>query len=49
MCLLAVMMLSFSSLQAQMVKGKVSDENGSGMPGVNVLVKGTSNGTVFRC
>jgi TonB-dependent starch-binding outer membrane protein SusC len=45
-CLMAIMMLSFSSLQAQTVKGKVSDENGAGMPGVNVLLKGTSNGTV---
>ncbi len=28
------------------VKGKVTDENGEGLPGVNILVKGTSNGTV---
>ena len=28
------------------VSGKVSDENGEGLPGVNVLVKGTSLGTV---
>ncbi|CAN5147611.1 SusC/RagA family TonB-linked outer membrane protein [soil metagenome] len=27
------------------VTGKVLDENGNGFPGVNVLVKGTSNGT----
>lgn len=27
------------------VKGKVADENGSGMPGVNIIVKGTTNGT----
>lgn len=28
------------------VNGKVSDENGEGLPGVNVLVKGTTLGTV---
>jgi TonB-linked SusC/RagA family outer membrane protein len=32
-------------LQAQTITGKVSDESGVGMPGVSVLVKGTSNGT----
>src|SRR5688572_350127 len=31
--------------QDRVVSGKVSDETGNGMPGVNVLVKGTSNGT----
>jgi TonB-linked SusC/RagA family outer membrane protein len=31
--------------QAQTVTGKVTDEAGQGMPGVNVIVKGTSNGT----
>jgi TonB-linked SusC/RagA family outer membrane protein len=31
--------------QSQTVKGKVTDETGSGMPGVNVVIKGTSNGT----
>jgi hypothetical protein len=32
--------------QERVVSGTVKDENGSGMPGVNVLVVGTSNGTV---
>ncbi len=32
--------------QERVVSGTVKDENGSGMPGVNVLVMGTSNGTV---
>jgi len=27
------------------VKGKVTDETGEGLPGVNILVKGTANGT----
>ena len=33
------------SLQSLTISGKVSDESGVGMPGVNVIVKGTSNGT----
>jgi len=32
--------------QERVVSGTVKDENGSAMPGVNVLVVGTSNGTV---
>jgi len=32
--------------QERVVSGTVKDENGSSMPGVNVLVVGTSNGTV---
>ena len=31
--------------QSLTVKGKVTDENGGGLPGVTVLVKGSSNGT----
>ena len=31
--------------QSQTITGKVTDEAGVGMPGVNVIVKGTSNGT----
>ncbi len=31
--------------QDRVVTGKVTDESGNGMPGVNILVKGTSNGT----
>ena len=38
--------LSASSLQAQTkIEGKVSDEDGTGLPGVNVLIKGTTQGT----
>lgn len=33
------------SFQTNSVSGKVSDESGVGMPGVNVVVQGTSNGT----
>ena len=32
-------------LQSLTITGKVTDDAGSGMPGVNILVKGTSNGT----
>src|SRR5690349_16004647 len=31
---------------AQQVSGRVTDENGQGFPGVNIIVKGTSVGTV---
>ncbi|MEO5976467.1 MAG: SusC/RagA family TonB-linked outer membrane protein, partial [Chryseolinea sp.] len=37
--------LNFLYQQSLTVNGKVTDENGQGMPGVNVLVKGTANGT----
>jgi len=44
LCLVA--MLCFSAAQAQTVKGKVTDETGTGMPGVNVLAKGSTAGSV---
>ncbi|MEX1239848.1 MAG: TonB-dependent receptor [Cyclobacteriaceae bacterium] len=37
--------LSPPPLQSLVISGKIADEGGIGMPGVNVLVKGTSNGT----
>src|SRR5688572_18200984 len=40
------LMLVVYHVQAQdLVKGKVADETGAGMPGVNIIVKGTTNGT----
>src|SRR5688572_3016919 len=33
------------SIQQQRVTGQVTDENGAGFPGVNVVVKGTTVGT----
>src|SRR5688572_8370216 len=40
------LVLLSASLQAQvLVKGKVTDETGTGMPGVNIILKGTSTGT----
>ncbi len=39
--------LGFAPQQSRTITGKVtSDDDGNGMPGVNVLVKGTKNGTV---
>ena len=32
--------------QEEAVKGKVTDENGEGLPGVSVLIKGTMRGTI---
>ncbi len=45
---LAFILLFFTSIsvQAQMVSGTVSDENGDGVIGANVLVKGTEIGTI---
>lgn len=46
---LAWLMLMFASVtlaQERVVTGTVVDETGAGMPGVNVLVKGTPQGTV---
>lgn len=46
MPLIALLILSTFTIQAQnLVKGKVTDETGAGMPGVNVIVKGTTSGT----
>src|SRR5690349_6196278 len=42
----SLVLLTAASLQAQvLVKGKVTDETGTGMPGVNIVLKGTSTGT----
>ncbi len=38
--------LSYASAQDRTVSGKVTDETGEGLPGVNVVIKGTSDGTV---
>ena len=44
---LAVLLMLSSAVLAQerVVTGTVTDENGDSMPGVNILVKGTSTGT----
>ena len=34
------------NIQAQTIKGKVSDTNGVTLPGVNVIIKGTNNGVI---
>jgi TonB-linked SusC/RagA family outer membrane protein len=47
LCLAILLMQVTTALaQEQSIKGTVLDETGAGMPGVNVLVKGTPNGTV---
>lgn len=43
--MITLLFCAASSYAQTAVKGKVSDENGSSMPGVNVLVKGTTTGT----
>ena len=47
---LAIALVCFSLMSAQAqdrtVSGTVTDENGEGLPGVNVIIKGTSTGTV---
>ncbi|MBT1695621.1 TonB-dependent receptor [Fulvivirgaceae bacterium PWU4] len=45
MLLFSLMLLVIQVSAQDLVKGKVADENGSGMPGVNIIVKGTTNGT----
>ena len=42
---LAMLVSSFAFAQERLVSGKVADESGSAMPGVNVILKGTSTGT----
>jgi TonB-dependent starch-binding outer membrane protein SusC len=41
----ALLILSSPALAQNAVKGKVQDEAGNAMPGVNIIVKGTSQGT----
>jgi TonB-linked SusC/RagA family outer membrane protein len=43
--LLALFVSSIALAQERVVSGTVTDDQGSGMPGVNVLVKGTTTGT----
>ncbi len=39
--------LGFVQAQAQTVSGKVTDEaTGEGIPGVNILIKNTTSGTI---
>ncbi len=47
-CLLLFLLMTCSSLFAQSIRitGNVTDESGDSLPGVNVIEKGTTNGTV---
>lgn len=38
-------LFALNVVQASTITGKVVDDTGTGMPGVNVIIKGTSNGT----
>jgi len=40
-----VLLICVSASAQSTIKGKVTDESGSGLPGVNILVKGTAIGT----
>ncbi len=44
----AIFMFNFSLVfaQSQIIRGKVNDENGQSLPGVNVIIEGTNTGTV---
>ncbi len=44
-CTIAFMVMLPLGLMAQTIKGKVTDSSSQGLPFMNVLVKGTSNGT----
>ncbi len=44
--LLTLLVMTGAYAQDVTVKGKVNDEQGQGLPGVSILVKGTSTGTV---
>ncbi len=38
--------VTFINAQSRTIKGKVTDENGESLPGVTLLIEGTTNGTV---
>ena len=44
--ILAVLLLHHTSYGQRKVAGKITDGSGEGLPGVSVVVKGTSNGTI---
>jgi len=41
-----LMVVSVSMAQVKVVSGTVTDESGSGIPGVNIVVTGTTQGTI---
>ena len=45
LCLLLLLIAGVASAQTKPVTGKITDENGSAVPGATVQVKGTSTGT----
>jgi len=45
LCFALLSFISFEVIAQRTVSGKVTDESGEGLPGVNVLLKGTTTGT----
>ncbi|MGB5819462.1 MAG: TonB-dependent receptor [Saonia sp.] len=45
LCMIFLLGISFAYTQEKTVSGTVTDQNGVPLPGVNILVKGTTNGT----
>ena len=43
--LVLLLMALFARAQGMVVSGKVTDETGSGLPGVNVIIKGSTTGS----
>ena len=44
LCFALLTLISFNVLAQKTVTGKVTDESGEPLPGVNVLIKGTTTG-----
>ena len=50
--IILVMLCAFGALALQAQKnvtGTVVDQSGAGLPGVSILVKGTTKGTKWKC
>ena len=47
-CTIAFMFMLPLGLMAQTIKGKVTDSSGEGLPYMNIVEKGTSNGDTNR-
>jgi hypothetical protein len=45
MTFLVALLVQFSFAQEKIISGTVSDESGLPLPGVNIIVKGTTTGT----
>lgn len=45
LCFVFLTAFAFSAMAQRTVSGKITDDTGVGLPGVNVVIKGTTNGT----